>query len=98
MRSNSRSSRPADVRLGRSKARHWSVMPLTWTASAVTGLALMPLVQGLLCAQTFVQVAELNPTSPVGPRITSTVTQTKLGGAHAVWLDRRQGHVHLGAR
>jgi flagellar hook capping protein FlgD len=80
MRNNSRSSRPADVRLRVCKASHWTVMPVTRMVSVMTGLTLMPLVQGTLRAQTFVQLAELNPNSPIGSRITSTVTRAKLGG------------------
>src|SRR5690242_3431455 len=79
MPNNSRSSRPANER-GRA--------PRPWRAGAtlarrmlvVSGLSLAPQVHGFLCAQTYVQVAELDPNSPLGPRITSTVTQAKLSG------------------
>lgn len=43
-------------------------------------LALSVLAPGVLCAQTYVQVAELDPNHPIGARITSTVTQANLGG------------------
>jgi hypothetical protein len=44
----------------------------------IAGFCQAILVLARLPAQTYVQVAELNPTEPIGSRITSTVTQAKL--------------------
>ena len=40
------------------------------------------LIHGHMAAQTYTQVAELDPAHPIGARITSTVTQAELSGRH----------------
>src|SRR5437016_6456990 len=78
MRNNPRSSRPADVGVP-SLAPRWDVARLSRTAWSLIGLWLALPTQAS-SAQTYVQVAELDPNNPIGPRITSTVTQSKLSG------------------
>jgi hypothetical protein len=80
MRNNSRTSRPADLQIRAARASRRAGMRLARTALVVTGVWLTPTGQQLLRAQTYVQVAELDPSNPIGPRITSTVTQAKLSG------------------
>jgi len=55
------------------------IVPLV-RASITAGLCLTLIVDGSLSAQTYVQVAELDPNNPIGARITSTVTQANLQG------------------
>src|SRR5438034_1604490 len=80
MRNNSRISHPAEASVRAFKVGHRNTMPIARTALVLAGLSLAPPVHGLLRAQTYVQVAELDPNNPIGPRITSTVTQAKLSG------------------
>ena len=61
MRNNSGTSRPADLQLGPFKIWRRVGMRFARTALVVTGASLTPLGQQLLCAQTYVQVAELDP-------------------------------------
>src|SRR6266550_7686216 len=71
MTNNSNNSGLAETRVHAPGARHMKTMPF------MLALSILP---GVLCAQTYVQVAELDPSTPIGSRITSTVTQNKLSG------------------
>ncbi len=79
MRNNSGTSRLADLQFGSFKTWRRVGMRFARTALVVTGASLTPIGHQLLCAQTYVQVAELDPNSPMGSRITSTVTQKAMG-------------------
>ncbi len=61
-----------------SSARRWHQGSVIRSALLVTGLSLAPLVNGRVCGQTYAQVAELNPSHPIGARITSAVTNAQL--------------------
>jgi hypothetical protein len=82
MRNQSRNSHRADARLVISSVWPREMVRVAQTAFVMTGLALAPLVHRPLCAQTYVQVAEVDPNSPIGSRITSTVTNLSCQGAH----------------
>ena len=79
MSDNSTGSCSVEVRVWASRTA-WlrDMIPPARTALAVAGLSLALLLHDSLRAQTYVQIAELNPNNPIGPRITSSVTQTKL--------------------
>src|SRR5262245_22378568 len=64
---------PADLRDQASRVRYMKTVLIAGFFQAILALA-------RLSAQTYVQVAELNPTEPIGARITSTVTQAKPSG------------------
>ncbi len=89
MVNTSNGSRRADVRLRASRTWRGNVVPFARTALVVRGLALMLLVQGLLRAQTYVQVAELDPGHPIGSRITSTVTNANLSRTLFGWVGNK---------
>lgn len=83
MGNTSRSGYRTDLLLPRSRTWHWHMMPFAPTLFVVTGLSLAPLVHGRIGAQTYVQLAELNPNHPIGARITSSEKRTPSG---AQWM------------